>query len=73
MAKYRLESSWGKINPETPIYLLDLIAHRDVSDEIASKFGITHQSPQLILLKEGKAIYDSSHISISSKAVAKHI
>ncbi|QDP84089.1 bacillithiol system redox-active protein YtxJ [Chryseobacterium sp. SNU WT5] len=46
-------------------YFLDLIAHRSISNEMAERFGITHQSPQMIVLENGKAIKDASHQSIS--------
>lgn len=45
-------------------YFLDLIAHRDISNEIESRFDVTHQSPQLIALENGKAVYNASHQSI---------
>ena len=41
---------------------LDVIAHRDVSNEIAQKYGVRHESPQVLLIKNGKSIFDSSHI-----------
>ncbi len=46
-------------------YFLDLLAHRDLSNKIAEDFGITHQSPQLIVLENGKAVHNASHQSIS--------
>lgn len=46
-------------------YFLDLIAYRSVSNKIADHFGITHQSPQMIVLENGKAVKDASHQSIS--------
>lgn len=47
-------------------YFLDLIAFREVSNEIAARFGVVHQSPQLILIKEGKAVYNVSHSDIDA-------
>lgn len=47
-------------------YFLDLLEHRDISNEIASRFGVQHQSPQLIVIKDGKAIYNASHESIDT-------
>lgn len=47
-------------------YFLDLITYREISNEIASRFGVQHQSPQLILIKGGKAIYDVSHSDIDA-------
>jgi bacillithiol system protein YtxJ len=45
-------------------YFLDLITHRDVSDEIALKFGIKHESPQVIFVKDGVAVKHASHKEI---------
>jgi bacillithiol system protein YtxJ len=47
-------------------YFLDLITYREISNEIAARFGVPHQSPQLILIKGGKAIYDVSHSDIDA-------
>jgi len=48
------------------LYFLDLIEHRDISNEIATRFGVVHQSPQLIVIKDGKAVYNDSHESIDA-------
>jgi len=54
-------------------FFLDLIEHRDVSNEIANKFGVYHESPQLILIKNGKAVYDVSHSDISAEALKSKV
>jgi bacillithiol system protein YtxJ len=46
-------------------YYLDLITHRNISNKIAELFKVQHESPQVLLIKEGKCIYDESHLSIS--------
>ena len=61
MAKSRVERDW---NLELPIYYLDLIQYRSVSNLIEQKSGIEHQSPQLVVFQSGKAIYDASHSGI---------
>lgn len=45
-------------------YFLDLLQHRDISNAIANQFEVQHQSPQLIVIKEGKAVFNASHESI---------
>lgn len=45
-------------------YFLDLLENRIISNEIATRFDVEHQSPQLILIKDGKAIYNVSHSDI---------
>lgn len=47
-------------------YFLDLLQHRDISNAIADQFHIQHQSPQLIVIKDGTALYDASHDSIDA-------
>ena len=54
-------------------YFLDLLEHRDISNEIANRFNVVHQSPQLILIKEGNAMYTTSHSDISAEEVKERI
>ena len=54
-------------------YFLDLLEHRDISNEIASRFGVYHQSPQLLLIKNGKSVYDVSHDAIDAKDLAERL
>lgn len=65
MALNRLESDWD-LDPEQviPVYL-DLIAFRSVSDKIAADLGVTHQSPQILMVKDGQCIYTASHSQIN--------
>ena len=54
-------------------YFLDLLEHRDISNEIASRFGVYHQSPQLLLIKNGKSVYDVSHDAIDAKDLSERL
>lgn len=65
MVLRQFECEFNSQENVTP-YFLDLLQNRDVSNEIASRFNVTHQSPQLIIIKEGKAIYDASHDRIDA-------
>lgn len=66
MAWDRLKRNWKKEDSEkvTP-YFLDLIRHRDVSNQIEKVFSVYHESPQIIIVKSGKAVYDNSHMGIN--------
>ena len=59
----------GKVIP----YFLDLLNHRDISNEIASKFEVEHQSPQLLLISKGKCIYDASHNAIEVESIHRYL
>jgi len=50
---------------EADVYYLDLLNYRPISMAIQDKFGVIHQSPQLIVLKDGKVVHAASHHSIS--------
>ena len=55
------------------LYFLDLLENRAVSNEVAQRFDIEHQSPQLILVKNGKATYNASHSDIYADALKRYI
>lgn len=61
------------LNDTIDAYFLDLIAHRDISNEIASRFNVYHESPQLILIRNGKAVYDVSHSDIDAVALKEKV
>lgn len=65
MALKQFENEFTLKDKVTP-YFLDLLNHREISNTIASMFDVVHQSPQLIVVKEGKAIYDASHSDIDA-------
>ena len=70
MAKSRVERTWESNLGDLPIFLVDVIADRQLSNHIESKWSIRHESPQLIVVEDGKAIYDASHISIDVRALS---
>jgi bacillithiol system protein YtxJ len=65
MALKQFENEFDLEGSVTP-YFLDLLNHRDISNEIATRFEVYHQSPQLLLIKEGKSVYDASHSDIDA-------
>lgn len=54
-------------------YFLDLLNHRDISNEIAVRFSVEHQSPQILLIKNGKAIFATSHSDIDAKFLERFV
>ncbi|MFB6454661.1 bacillithiol system redox-active protein YtxJ [Chitinophaga sp. Hz27] len=71
MAKSRLERA---VAPEgADFYYLDLIAYRNISNAIEHKYGIPHESPQILMVRNGKCIYDDSHNGIRMDDITEHI
>lgn len=66
VALQRLERSEKHI----PVYYLDLIAYRQISNAIAERYNVEHESPQLLIIEGGKAIEHYSHTSIQHTQIA---
>ena len=69
----RFERNWKvedseKIKP----YFLDLLIHRDVSNEIASRYKIVHESPQILVIANGVCTYFASQLDITCQEILNH-
>lgn len=71
MVKARLEK--GEKPANTTFYYLDLIRYRDISNAIAEQFHVFHESPQVLLIKDGECIYDESHNGIRMEFIAEQV
>lgn len=71
MAKGRLDRS--KDIESAPFYYLDLIAHRDISNEIAERFQVHHESPQILLIRKGECVYAESHGGIMIEEIEEQL
>ena len=67
----RLEHDWDFAVEDIDLYFLDLISYRDLSDEVAQTLGVRHESPQILVIADGRSIYDTSHGGVSVKAIKK--
>lgn len=65
MAKRKFELDWTDLPEDMPVYFLDLIQYRELSNLVATTFHVHHESPQLLLIKDGECILDQSHSGIS--------
>lgn len=64
-AKSRLERGWGNTESKlAEVYYLDLIKNRNISNEVAQRFGVEHESPQILVIHKGKCVYHESHSMI---------
>lgn len=73
MALKNFEREYNLDESEVAPYFLDLLQHRDISNEIAQKFQVIHQSPQLLLIKNGKSVYDVSHSEIDAEVLKSKV
>lgn len=69
VVRNRLEKKGG--SAEIVFHFLDLIKYRGLSNAIAERFEVQHESPQVLLIKQGKCVYDESHLSVNMEELVK--
>lgn len=68
MALHRLERDEAPLGAD--FYYLDLLSYRPISSAVAERFQVHHESPQIIVFKNGEVVYDESHMAIQMQEIA---
>jgi bacillithiol system protein YtxJ len=71
MAEGRLNRAEAPSNAD--FYYLDLLQHRDISNEIASVYKIQHESPQILVIKNKDCVLEQTHSGINMKEISEYI
>jgi bacillithiol system protein YtxJ len=71
VAKNRLERNDQP--PGTDFYFLDLLKFRSLSDQVAEDFAVTHESPQVLLIRNSECVYEESHSGINMTELEEQI
>lgn len=61
----RFQESFTEDMKHIKVYYLDLLSYRNISDEVGYTFQVMHQSPQLLIIKNGEAVAHASHYNIN--------
>jgi bacillithiol system protein YtxJ len=69
LVKGRLERAAAPTDLD--FYYLDLIRYRPISNKIETDFMIRHESPQILVIKNGECIYDESHMGITMDEISE--
>ncbi|MBG9376746.1 bacillithiol system redox-active protein YtxJ [Panacibacter sp. DH6] len=59
--------------PDADFYYIDLIRYRDLSDKIATDFKVYHESPQVLIIKDGQCRYNESHFGIDMEEITEQV
>lgn len=68
-----LERNYNLTDEQLKLYYLDLLQNRDISNEIAARFKVPHESPQMIVIKNGIVVYNDSHHAIDASHLEKFV
>ncbi len=64
-----LDNNWSEYSDQAEFYWLDLIKYRNVSNAIADRFGVQHESPQIVFIKDEKLVDHASHQQIDLEKI----
>jgi len=69
----QFEKLFTEENQHLKVYYLDLLNHKDISAEIGQTFQVVHQSPQLIVVRNGNSVHHASHNDITEVNLSRFI
>jgi bacillithiol system protein YtxJ len=72
-AKHRLETALSQLKESMDIHFLDLLLHRDISQAIAERFGVRHESPQILMVHHGSVDFHMSHYDIEPGIILQKV
>ena len=72
MAHKGLKQSWQFKN-DMPVFYLDLIKFRSISNQLAEVFNVKHESPQMLMIKDGVCVNNTSHYGVNVDTLANWI
>lgn len=72
MVLKNFEEQWSALPDNADALFLDLLQFRELSNILAEQLHVKHESPQVIVVRNGKAVYHASHDSITTHDVAQH-
>jgi bacillithiol system protein YtxJ len=69
----QFEAMFQENHQQLKVYYLDLLNYRNVSDEVGYTFQLMHQSPQLLVIKNGVSVFDASHYDITQVDLTRFV
>jgi bacillithiol system protein YtxJ len=73
LKQFENEFDLALLDQKVLLYFLDLLEYRGISNEIAARFNVIHQSPQLLLIQNGKSVYAVSHSDIDAEELKEKL
>ncbi len=66
-------SAFSSDHPDIPVYLVDVLSQRPLSNEIESTLGIRHESPQAFVLRDGVVAWHGSHRRVQRGTLSEQV
>ena len=65
----QLQKDWVYSSDKVDVYLINVLEHRDISNKVSAIFSVHHESPQILLIKNGECVGNASHWEVSIETV----
>lgn len=56
-------------HPDVPVVMIDVNRHRPVSNQVAERYSVRHESPQALVISDGRSVWDGSHLDVTAGAM----
>lgn len=73
MVKRQFEKEYNYDERKVKLYYLDLLKYRELSKRVAEDFGVFHESPQLLIIKNKNVVFHTSHSDISAEKIREYV
>ncbi|MGD8727664.1 MAG: bacillithiol system redox-active protein YtxJ [Gemmatimonadales bacterium] len=60
---------FAETHVDVPVYKVDVVAQRSLSLTVANRLGVRHASPQALVVKDGQAVWSTSHFRVTARAI----
>jgi bacillithiol system protein YtxJ len=67
-----LEREWTDGEMRMKTYIVDVLASKELSGKIANDYAVEHESPQVLIIKNGKPVFTASHGRVLYSEIRKH-
>jgi len=57
---------FAESHPDVPVFMIDVVRARPVSNHVSQHFSVVHQSPQALVIQEGHSVWDASHLDVTA-------
>ena len=63
--------TFAEAHPDVPVVKIDVVASRPLSNLVAERFEVVHQSPQVIVVRDGRAVWSASHLGVTAGGLSR--
>ena len=64
---------FARSRPDVPVRMIHVLEQRELSDRVARDLDVRHESPQVIVIRDGRAAWSASHDAVTEEALSQAV